>query len=93
MNHVADVDLSKCFDRLDSILILSSIRRRGTDGSVLALAVILLTGGAMHEGDWMATELRSPQGGMASPLIVNIYLDTFDPEIRRCCSARRWSRR
>lgn len=83
LKHVVDMDLSKCFDRLDHGLILSSIRRRVTDGSILALVEMFLTSGVMNEGVWEATELGSPQGGVVSPLIANIYLDTFDQEMMR----------
>jgi RNA-directed DNA polymerase len=77
------MDLSKCFDKLDHDLILSSIRRRVTDGSILNLVRLCLTSGVMIEGNWVATELGSPQGGVVSPLIANIYLDAFDQEMKR----------
>ncbi len=83
LKHVVDMDLSKCFDRLDHGLILSSIRRRVTDGSILALVEMFLTSGVMNEGVWEATEMGSPQGGVVSPLIANIYLDAFDQEMMR----------
>ncbi len=83
LRHVVDMDLSKCFDRLDHNLIISSIRRRVTDGSVLNLIRRFLTSGVMIEGNWKATELGSPQGGVISPLIANIYLDAFDQEMKR----------
>lgn len=83
LKHVVDMDLSKCFDRLDHGLILSSIRRRVTDGSILNLIQMFLVSGVMADGVWEATELGSPQGGVASPLIANIYLDAFDQEMMR----------
>ena len=72
-----------CFDKLNHDLILSSIRRRVTDGSILALVKMFLVSGVMIEGNWEATELGSPQGGVVSPLIANIYLDAFDQEMKR----------
>ncbi|WP_254304108.1 reverse transcriptase domain-containing protein [Shewanella sp. VB17] len=39
LKHVVDMDLSKCFDKLDHGLILSSIEKRVSDGSVLKLLV------------------------------------------------------
>jgi group II intron reverse transcriptase/maturase len=83
LHHVVDMDLSKCFDRLDHDLIVSSIRRRVTDGSVLKLIRLFLTSGVMIEGNWEATDIGSPQGGVISPLIANIYLDAFDQEMKR----------
>ncbi|MCA9165287.1 MAG: group II intron reverse transcriptase/maturase, partial [Planctomycetales bacterium] len=35
------------------------------------------------KGVWEATEIGSPQGGVVSPLIANIYLDAFDQEMMR----------
>lgn len=81
--HVVDMDLSKCFDRLDHNLIVASIRRRVRDGSILALLRLFLKSGVMIEGNWEATEIGSPQGGVISPLISNVYLDAFDQEMKR----------
>jgi len=81
--HVVDMDLSKCFDRLDHDLIVASIRRRVRDGSILALLRMFLESGVMVEGNWEATEVGSPQGGVISPLISNVYLDAFDQEMKR----------
>nr|WP_248386630.1 group II intron reverse transcriptase/maturase [Vibrio sp. ED004] len=83
LQHVVDMDLSKCFDKLDHELILKSIRRRVTDSSVLELIKQFLKSGVMIDGSWQETELGSPQGGVISPLIANIYLDAFDQEMRK----------
>jgi RNA-directed DNA polymerase len=76
------MDLSKCFDRLDHGLILSSVRRRVTGGSILNLIQMFLVSGVMDDGVWEATELGSPQGDVASRLITNMYLDAFDQEMK-----------
>lgn len=82
LQHVVDMDLSKCFDRLDHEIILKSIRRRVTDGSVLELINQFLKSGVMVDAYWQQTKLGSPQGGVISPLIANIYLDAFDQEMK-----------
>ena len=81
--HVVDMDLSKCFDRLDHDLIVASIRRRVRDGSILALLRMFLESGVMIDGNWEATEIGSPQGRVISPLISNVYLDALDQEMKR----------
>ncbi|MBU7007619.1 group II intron reverse transcriptase/maturase [Phosphitispora fastidiosa] len=81
--HVVDMDLSKCFDRLDHELILKGVNRKVSDGSILKLVKKFLTAGVMKDGAWEETGLGSPQGGGISPLIANIYLDEFDQEMRR----------
>ncbi len=83
LQYVVDMDLSKCFDRLDHDLIITSIRQRVRDGSILDLVRMFLSSGVMIEGNWEATEVGSPQGGVVSPLIANIYLDAFDQEMKR----------
>jgi group II intron reverse transcriptase/maturase len=83
LSHVVDMDLSKCFDKLDHDLIITSLRRRVTDGSILALVKLFLVSGVIIDGNWEATELGSPQGGVFSPLIANVYLDAFDQEMKR----------
>lgn len=75
---VVDMDLSKCFDTLDHSLILDSICKRVKDGSILSLIEKMLKSGVMTDAGWCATEVGSPQGGVISPLIANIYLDAFD---------------
>jgi group II intron reverse transcriptase/maturase len=83
LTWAVDMDLSKCFDRLDHDLIVASIRRRVRDGSILALIRMFLESGVMIQGNLEATEIGSPQGGVISPLISNVYLDAFDQEMKR----------
>lgn len=75
---VVDMDLSKCFDTLDHDLIIDCFRARITDGSVLKLLRQFLESGVMIGTDYQSTTLGSPQGGVISPLIANVYLDRFD---------------
>ena len=76
--HVVDMDLSKCFDMLDHDLIIKSVRKRITDGSILNLIDMFLKSGVMIGSYWQESKLGSPQGGVISPLLSNIYLDEFD---------------
>ncbi len=75
---VVDMDLSKCFDTLNHDLILASFSRRIKDGSILGLLEKILQSGVMTGEGWQASEVGSPQGGVISPLIANVYLDSFD---------------
>lgn len=83
LEYVVDMDLSKCFDRLDHELILEGVNRKVSDGSVLRLIKKFLTAGVMKDGAWEETDIGSPQGGVISPLLTNIYLDRFDQEMKR----------
>ena len=81
--HVVDMDLSKCFDTLDHELILKFVRKRITDGSILNLIKQFLNSGVMIDSTFENSEFGSPQGGVISPLLSNIYLDEFDQEMMR----------
>lgn len=81
--HVVDMDLSKCFDTLDHDLLIKFVRKRITDGSILNLIDMFLKSGVMVGSDWQESELGSPQGGVMSPLLANIYLDEFDQEMMK----------
>jgi RNA-directed DNA polymerase len=83
LRHVADMDLSRCFDTLNHDLILGGIRKRVTDGSVLGLVWQFLQSGVMTGDGFVEVEEGSPQGGVISPLLANIYLDTFDQEMKK----------
>ncbi len=82
LKHVVDMDLSKCFDRLDHDLIIESVNRKVSDGSVLKLIRKFLEAGVMKDGAWEETTIGSPQGGVISPLLANIYLDYFDQKMK-----------
>jgi group II intron reverse transcriptase/maturase len=75
---VVDMDLSKCFDTLNHDFIIRQFRQKVTDGSVLSLLRQFLESGVMIGYHVEETELGSPQGGVISPLIANVYLDAFD---------------
>ena len=77
-----DMDLSKCFDTLNHELILESLNRKISDGTLLKLIDMFLKSGVMIDGVIKATEVGSPQGGVISPLLMNIYLDEFDQKMK-----------
>lgn len=79
---VVDMDLSRCFDTLNHDLIIQQFRRKVTDGSILGLLRLFLQSGIMVDGRWQESELGSPQGGVISPLIANVYLDAFDQQMK-----------
>jgi len=80
--YVVDMDLSKCFDRLDHELILKSINTRVSDSKVLKLIKSFLEAGVMVGGRVEKTDVGSPQGGVISPLLANCYLDYFDQSMK-----------
>jgi RNA-directed DNA polymerase len=77
-----DMDLSKCFDRLNHEFLINEVAKKISDGSVLWLIRTFLKSGVLEDGRFVETEEGSPQGGVISPLLSNIYLDVFDQEMK-----------
>lgn len=82
MTWCVDMDLSKCFDMLDHELILQSVKKKVKDGSILRLIEMFLKSGVFSGECFEPTDVGSPQGGVISPLLCNIYLDAFDQFMR-----------
>lgn len=79
---VVDMDLSKCFDTLNHDLIMVQFQERISDGSILSLLRQFLSSGVMIGGVHHTTDVGSPQGGVISPLISNVYLNQFDQHMK-----------
>ena len=75
---VVDADLEQFFDTLDHQRLMAALRRRISDGEVLRLIYRWLKAGYLWEGSYRDTDRGSPQGGVLSPLLANVYLHAFD---------------
>jgi group II intron reverse transcriptase/maturase len=82
---VVDGDIKSYFDMINQDLLMGRIERRISDRRVLKLLKQWLRAGVMDEGVLKATELGSPQGGVISPLLANVYLDYLDGVWERQC--------
>jgi group II intron reverse transcriptase/maturase len=71
-------DISKCFDRIDHSTLLGILREKIHDERFLNLVAGLLKAGYLDERRIHETLAGTPQGGVASPLLANIYLDRLD---------------
>jgi group II intron reverse transcriptase/maturase len=76
--HVVDLDIMSFFDEISHDLLMEKVHERITDGRVLLLVRNWLTAGVMEDDQFHETEVGSPQGGVISPLLANIYLNHFD---------------
>ncbi|MTI66585.1 MAG: group II intron reverse transcriptase/maturase [Firmicutes bacterium] len=83
LKYVVDMDLSKCFDTLDHEIIISTVAERISDGRVLDLIRKFLKSGVMDNENFSKTKVGSPQGGVISPLLSNIYLNKFDQKMKK----------
>src|SRR5450755_1580900 len=71
-------DISDCFGSLDHEVMLAALAEKIHDGRFLRLVRHMLRAGYLEDWRWHATLSGSPQGGIASPVLSNIYLDRFD---------------
>ena len=71
---VLDVDVSKFFDTLDHECLLRVVRRRVRDGVLLRSIGKWLNAGVMERGSLTYPDSGTPQGGVISPLLANVYL-------------------
>lgn len=79
---VVDADLKSYFDTIPHDRLLALVKERVADGRVLALVESFLRAGVLEESKgWQPTERGTPQGGVISPLLANLYLNPLDHQM------------
>ena len=74
---IVEGDISKCFDRIDHSILIKRLYHMGIkDRRVLQIIKAMLKAGVMEE--CAVNEEGTPQGGLISPLLANVYLDIMD---------------
>ncbi len=74
INYIVDMDVEKFFDRVDHRWMMECLKQRISDPNFLCLIARFLKAGIMEEGNYMETDMGTPQGGVVSPVLANIYL-------------------
>ena len=84
---ILEVDIRKFFDTLDHAHLRAFLKQRVRDGVLLRLIDKWLQAGVMEDGAVTTPEAGSPQGGVISPLLSNVYLhyvldEWFEKEVK-----------
>ena len=74
VNHVIDADIKGFFDNVDHDWLMRCIEQRISDKNLLRLIKRFLKAGIIEEGKYISSEKGTPQGGIISPILANIYL-------------------
>src|SRR6266568_4063779 len=78
---VVDADIADFFGTLSHSTLVDLVARRVADGKVLRLLWQFLEAGVLRDGQVEPTLTGVPQGGVASPLLSNVYLHVFDEKM------------
>lgn len=75
---VVEGDIKGCFDNIDHGILLQQIKRRIKDRRILVVIAQQLRAGVLDKELYTDSVTGTPQGGIVSPLLANIYLHAFD---------------
>lgn len=79
---IVDADIADFFGSIPQEALIDRVAQRVADGRVLKLLRQMLTAGVHRDGSVEPTTIGTPQGGVVSPLLANIYLSTFDDKMQ-----------
>jgi len=92
MHWIIDADISKYFDTIPHDRLMKAVAERVVDGAVLALVKMFLEAPIVVDkegGPPRRNKKGTPQGGVISPLLANIYLNLLDRNFRRHAEAEK----
>lgn len=89
-NFIVDVDIKGFFDNVSHEWLMKFLQHKIADPNLLRIIARFLKGGYMEEGKYYKTDVGTPQGGIVSPILANIYLHYvldlwFEKVIRKSC--------
>jgi RNA-directed DNA polymerase len=83
LRNVLDADIAGFFDNLQHQVIMKAVAEEVADGNILRLIEKFLKSGVMEYGVFKPTSIGTPQGGVISPLLANIVLNSMDWQIHQ----------
>ena len=81
-----EFDIEKCFDKIDHNILINILEERIDDKRFLSIIRKFLENGYMDNWKYYNTFSGTPQGGIISPLLANIYLDKLDQYVDEKCN-------
>jgi group II intron reverse transcriptase/maturase len=75
---VVETDIANCFEAIPKDRLMQAVQERVADQSVLKLLRVILRAGVMDAGVVRHPVTGTPQGGVISPLMCNVYLHRLD---------------
>ncbi len=75
---VVETDIANCFEAIPHEKLMQAVRERVCDQSLLKLLRVMLRAGVMQDGVVRRAVTGTPQGGVVSPLLANVYLHRVD---------------
>jgi len=75
---VVETDIANCFEAIPHSGLMQAVEERVCDRAVLGLVRTLLRAGVMQDGSLQRSVAGTPQGGVVSPLLANLYLHRLD---------------
>jgi RNA-directed DNA polymerase len=75
---IIEGDIASYFDTIPHRRLIKAVKKRVADRNVRDLLWKFLRAGVMYQGEVQETITGTPQGGIVSPLLANIYLHTLD---------------
>jgi RNA-directed DNA polymerase len=93
VNYIVDADIKGFFDNVDHKWMMEFLKHRITDPNLLRIIGRFLKSGYMEEGKKYKTEAGTPQGGVISPILANVYLHYvldlwFEKKVRKACTGQ-----
>lgn len=90
INYIVEADIKGFFDHVDWDHLMAFLAHRIADKRVLRYIKRFLKAGVQEDGEYKASERGTPQGGVISPLLANVYLHYtldlwFEKRVKRNC--------